>query len=54
VKVHPEEALRGTLRKFSDRFHYIEEELQKKGKTPRESTLAEMDSLWNEAKASGK
>jgi len=50
VKVHPEEALRGTLRKFTARFQYIEERLQQRGKTPRESSLAEMDALWNEAK----
>ena len=50
TKVHPEEALRGTLRKFEKRFHYIEEQLQRRGKSPRESNLAEMDALWNEAK----
>ncbi len=51
VKVHPEEALRGTLRRFEQRFHHIEERLQQQGRTPRESTLTEMDGLWNEAKA---
>ena len=50
VKVHPEEALRGALRKFTARFQFIEEQLQARGKTPRESDLAEMDALWNEAK----
>jgi MazG family protein len=50
VKVHPEEALRGTLRRFEARFHYIEEQLRARGRSPRESTLAEMDALWNEAK----
>ena len=52
LKVHPEEALRGTLRKFTARFHFIEEKLRERGKTPRESDLAEMDALWNEAKLS--
>jgi tetrapyrrole methylase family protein/MazG family protein len=51
VKVHPEEALRGTLRRFEQRFHHIEERLQQQGRTPRESTLQEMDGLWDEAKA---
>ena len=51
VKVHPEEALRGTLRRFEQRFHHIEDRLQQQGRTPRESTLAEMDGLWDEAKA---
>jgi MazG family protein len=50
VKVHPEEALRGTLRRFGSRFHHIEDKLRERGKSPRESTLAEMDALWNEAK----
>jgi MazG family protein len=50
LKVHPEEALRSTLRRFEARFHYIEEQLQARGKSPRESNLAEMDGLWNEAK----
>jgi len=50
VKVHPEEALRGTLRRFESRFHHVERELAGRGKSPRDSTLAEMDVLWNEAK----
>jgi MazG family protein len=51
VKVHPEEALRGAVRRFEARFHYIEERLREQGRTPRESTLAEMDAYWNEAKS---
>jgi MazG family protein len=51
VKVHPEEALRGTLRRFESRFHHIESRLAGQARTPRESTLEEMDQLWNEAKA---
>jgi MazG family protein len=51
VKAHPEEALRGTLRRFESRFHHVEEKLRERGKTPRESDLAEMDAIWNEAKA---
>ena len=50
VKAHPEEALRGTLRRFESRFHHVERELAARGKSPRDSTLAEMDALWNEAK----
>ena len=53
VKVHPEEALRGTLRRFEERFHYIEARLRERGKSPRESNLAEMDALWNDAKKKG-
>ena len=31
--------------------HHIEARLQQQGRTPGESSLAEMDGLWNEAKA---
>lgn len=51
VKVHPEEALRGTLRRFESRFHHIEARLAGEARTPRDSTLEEMDRLWNEAKS---
>jgi MazG family protein len=50
VKVHPEEALRATLRRFESRFHFIEAKLRERGKTPQQSDLAEMDALWDEAK----
>ncbi len=48
--IDPEAALRGTNDKFTRRFAYIEEELAKRGKTPEQSDLDEMDALWNEAK----
>lgn len=54
VQVHPEEALRGAVRKFEARFQHIEARLQETGRTPRESTLAEMDAFWNEAKGHGR
>jgi MazG family protein len=50
VKVHPEEALRAAVRRFESRFHHIEDRLREAGRTPRESTLEEMDRYWNEAK----
>jgi len=46
----PEAALRATNEKFERRFGYIEETLATAGKTPEQSTLAEMDELWNKAK----
>lgn len=46
----PEAALRATNEKFERRFGYIEQALAAAGKTPEQSTLAEMDELWNEAK----
>lgn len=48
--VDPEIALTGTTERFIKRFSYIENELAGSGKTPYESTLEEMDALWNEAK----
>ena len=49
-KVDPEAALRATSAKFEKRFHYIEDALAARGKSPAESSLQEMDALWNEAK----
>lgn len=50
LKVNPEDALRGTIAKFTRRFSYIEDTLEAQGKTLHDSTLDEMDGLWNEAK----
>ena len=50
VRVDAEAALRSSLRKFIDRFSYIERELAARGKTPEDSSLAEMDRIWEEAK----
>ena len=47
----PEAVLRTTNQKFESRFAAIEQALAARGKSPAESTLAEMDALWNEAKA---
>lgn len=54
LDVDPEDALRYTNAKFARRFRYIEERLAERGKTPDQSDLAEMDALWDEAKASEK
>ena len=50
LRVDAESALRGTNRKFRHRFQWIERELRKAGKSPREATLAEMDALWERSK----
>jgi len=50
IGVHPEHALRSANKKFTRRFHYIEKILRQRGKNPGQSSLAEMDALWNEAK----
>jgi nucleoside triphosphate diphosphatase len=51
--VDPEAALRGANAKFERRFRYIEECLAEAGKTPSQSSLEEMDTLWNAAKSDG-
>jgi len=48
--ISAEEALRKANRRFSRRFFQVEKGLRKKGKGPQDSTLEEMDHLWNEAK----
>jgi MazG family protein len=50
LKMDPEAALRGTLRRFESRFRHVERRLRESGKTPGESTLEEMDRFWDEAK----
>jgi nucleoside triphosphate diphosphatase len=50
LSADPEAVLRATNAKFERRFGYIEDALAAAGKTPAQSTLAEMDKLWNEAK----
>jgi ATP diphosphatase len=50
LKLDPETALRAANAKFTRRFHAIEEKLAAQGRTPSQSTLAEMDRLWDEAK----
>ena len=51
LKADPEAALRGANAKFERRFGYIEAALAGQGRSPAKATLAEMDALWNEAKA---
>ncbi|WP_262691644.1 nucleoside triphosphate pyrophosphohydrolase [Kordiimonas aestuarii] len=50
LAIDPEEALRGTNAKFERRFHRIEALLAQQGRTPSQSSLEEMDTLWNQAK----
>lgn len=54
LDVDPESALRTANVKFERRFGSIERALAARGKTPAESTLAEMDALWDEAKRAEK
>jgi ATP diphosphatase len=51
LDVDPDGALRATNLKFERRFAAIERSLSALGKSPVQATLAEMDALWDEAKA---
>lgn len=50
IGVDPEHALRRTVQRFMERFSYIEESLKKRGRTFSETTLQEMEALWQESK----
>jgi len=50
----PEGVLRATNAKFERRFASIEAALTRQGRKPQDATLAEMDALWDAAKAAEK
>ncbi|HWP84822.1 MAG TPA: nucleoside triphosphate pyrophosphohydrolase [Terriglobia bacterium] len=50
LKVDPESALRKTNRKFRHRFQWMERELARAGKSPRDASLEELDALWSRSK----
>lgn len=54
LRADPEGLLREANLKFERRFAAIERGLATRGKTPKDSSLAEMDELWNEVKAAEK
>jgi MazG family protein len=54
LEVEPEDALRLTNAKFVRRFEAIEAALKAQGRTPEQSSLQEMDALWNAAKSTEK
>lgn len=51
LDIDPEAALRDANAKFTRRFAAIEAALAAQGRRPEDSTLAEMDALWDAAKA---
>jgi MazG family protein len=53
LSLDPESALRKTNRKFRNRFQWVEDRLREKGRKPAESTLDEMEGLWQESKRQG-
>ena len=52
LKVNPEEAMRRAANRFAERFAFMERAAKAGGRTLADLTLAEMDRLWDEAKAS--
>ena len=53
LKVDAEDALRRGNAKFERRFAYIERAVRAAGRQPEDCTLAELDALWDAAKADG-
>jgi uncharacterized protein YabN with tetrapyrrole methylase and pyrophosphatase domain len=50
LSLDPESALRKTNRKFKRRFQWIEEQLRASGRSPREASADELESLWQQSK----
>ena len=50
LDIPAEDALRKTNKKFTTRFAQVEEELKKRGKNVEDSSLQEMDEIWNAVK----
>jgi MazG family protein len=50
LRINPENALRKTNKKFIKRFGYVEKKITESGRKLSESTLKEMDILWEESK----
>lgn len=51
LKIDSESALKRANRKFKSRFQYMEAELAKQGKTVEQTSLDEMEALWQKAKS---
>lgn len=49
--IEPETALEKTNKKFIQRFRYLEKKANESGKSLKEMSLEEMESLWQEAKS---
>ena len=49
-EIDPDSALEMTNKKFIKRFNYLEKQVKESGKSLKDLTLQQMDSLWNQAK----
>jgi tetrapyrrole methylase family protein/MazG family protein len=54
LKLSAEDALRKSIARFTARFCYMEQTIERGGRRLREASPEEMNSLWEEAKASGR
>lgn len=52
IGVNPEFALKGSIEKFTRRFHHIEKELRQRGKRIGTVSMKEMDEIWDAKKKS--
>lgn len=50
LQTNPEDSLRRATNRFIDRFHLVEAQATGQGRVLTDMTLAEMDTLWEEAK----
>ena len=50
LSLDPESALRKTNRKFKRRFQWIEDQLRGSGRGPQQTSMEELESLWQRAK----
>jgi len=50
LKVDPEEALKQTNKKFITRFNFVESSIRSQGKKIEDTSLEEMEALWQQAK----
>ena len=53
LNLSAEDALRKSIGRFSARFRYMEQTIERGGRRLKEASPEEMNSLWEEAKASG-
>jgi uncharacterized protein YabN with tetrapyrrole methylase and pyrophosphatase domain len=51
LKIDSESALKRANRKFKSRFQYMEGELARQGKTLDQTSMEEMEELWQKAKS---
>lgn len=53
INIEPENALRECNRRFTQRFQFIEEQLEQENIQPQDAGLEKLDRLWNVAKKKG-